>query len=281
MLKSSTNFSAKVAASSRLAFTISPARVAKPLVPTSRSSSAPFKNSSSSLASGAPRCHSISPQPPPAASPYLFILPLCDRSFGKVWFSPGHTLPEPLSVSVPLAPQPSLMLSSFCISLSPSPISYPQVGGLSMQYTVAVVQCAIAQFAPEANLRKAEQFIQQAANQGAQLVVFPEDFVTGPINGAADFVDFTGHYLSLFQQLARRYQIDLVPGSIIEGDPQGWYNTTYYIDRSGDCKGRYRKANLWHPERSYLSPGNEFPVFHTSYGNVGLLICWDLAFPEA
>jgi predicted amidohydrolase len=150
-----------------------------------------------------------------------------------------------------------------------------------MQCTVAVVQCAIAQFAPEANLRKAEHFIQQAASQGAQLIVFPEDFVTGPINGDANFVDFTGHYLSLFQQLARRYHIDIVPGSIIEGDLQAWYNTTYYIDSSGDCKGRYRKANLWHPERSYISPGHEFPVFHTSYGNVGLLICWDLAFPEA
>src|SRR5882724_11198290 len=110
-----------------------------------------------------------------------------------------------------------MLSSSYNISLPPFPKKLSACGRISMQCTVAVIQCEIAQFAPDANLRKAEQFIQQAANQGAQLVVFPEDFVTGPINGAADFVDFTGHYLSLFQQLARRYQIDLVPGSIIEG----------------------------------------------------------------
>ncbi|HTK07983.1 MAG TPA: carbon-nitrogen hydrolase family protein [Ktedonobacteraceae bacterium] len=149
-----------------------------------------------------------------------------------------------------------------------------------MQFAIAVVQCSIAQFAPEENLRKAEHFLQEAARAGANIIVFPEDFVTGPISAHMDFVDFTGRYLAHFQQLAQRYQLDIVPGSIIEGDERGWYNTTYYIDKSGQCRGRYRKANLWHPERSYLSPGNEFPVFQTAYGRVGLLICWDLAFPE-
>jgi predicted amidohydrolase len=38
--------------------------------------------------------------------------------------------------------------------------------------------------------------------------------------------------------------------------------------------------NLWLPERSYITPGNEVAVFTTDFGKVGLMICWDLMFPE-
>jgi predicted amidohydrolase len=151
-----------------------------------------------------------------------------------------------------------------------------------MHITIAVVQFRIQQFTPAENLKRAEQFIQQAAGQ-ADIIVFPEDFVTGPLNGDTRMADFEGRYVRHFQQLARKYMLDIVPGSIIEGDPADGrlYNTTYYIDRLGEIKGRYRKVNLWHPERGYIAPGNEFPVFDTNYGKVGLIICWDLIFPEA
>ena len=83
-----------------------------------------------------------------------------------------------------------------------------------------------------------------------------------------------------FQQLAAQYAIDIVPGSIIEGDANGLFNTTYYIASNGEICGRYRKVNLWLPERGYITPGDELPVFDTQYGRVGLIICWDLMFPE-
>ncbi len=149
-----------------------------------------------------------------------------------------------------------------------------------MQVNIASVQFAIQQGAPAQNLRRAEHFIKEAASQ-ADIVVFPEDFVTGPLNGQRTLADYEGRYIRHFQQLAAQYAIDIVPGSIIEGDNTGLYNTTYYIDRTGSIKGRYRKVNLWLPERSYVTPGTEFPVFATRFGNVGLLICWDLMFPEA
>jgi len=149
-----------------------------------------------------------------------------------------------------------------------------------MEITFAVVQFEVAQFQPEVNLEKAERFIQQAVNAGAQIIVFPEDFVTGPVVGRFEYVDREGRYRRHFQDLASRYRIDIVPGSIIEGDEQGLFNTTYYIDRAGAIRGRYRKVNLWLPERSYIAAGAEFPVFETAYGRVGLQICWDLNFPE-
>lgn len=61
------------------------------------------------------------------------------------------------------------------------------------------------------------------------------------------------------------------------------YNTAYFIAPSGEILSSYCKKNIWHPERPYLtSSGNEpHGVFDTPIGKVGLLICWDLAFPEA
>lgn len=149
-----------------------------------------------------------------------------------------------------------------------------------MQITIAVVQCAIAQFAPETNLARMEHFIQEAVAQQADIVLFPEDVILGPLNGRADLADFDQRYVKYCQELAVRYHVDLVPGSIIEGEESGLYNTAYYIDRNGEVLGRYRKVHLWLPERSYLDPGQQVVVCQTRFGRVGLAICWDLAFPE-
>jgi predicted amidohydrolase len=149
-----------------------------------------------------------------------------------------------------------------------------------MLIKVAVVQFEISPFAPQKNLEKAEQFIQQAVAREADLIVFPEDFLFGPLDGRVDLADFDQRYVKHFQKLAAQFHIDIVPGSIIEGDENGLYNTTYYIDQHGDILSQYRKINLWLPERSYITPGSGISVFETRFGKVGLIICWDLMFPE-
>lgn len=152
--------------------------------------------------------------------------------------------------------------------------------GKTVQFQIAVVQFEISQFEPQENLARAEEFIRQAVAASADLIVFPEDFVFGPLNGRADLADFDGKYVQEFQNLALEYDIDIVPGSIIEGDVSGLYNTTYYIDHSGDILGKYQKVHLWLPERDYITPGEDTCVFDTRFGKVGLIICWDLMFPE-
>lgn len=60
-------------------------------------------------------------------------------------------------------------------------------------------------------------------------------------------------------------------------------NNAYFIDRNGSLLGTYRKKNLWHPEREFFVKGeDDHAIIETQeFGKVGLLICWDLCFPEA
>jgi predicted amidohydrolase len=60
-------------------------------------------------------------------------------------------------------------------------------------------------------------------------------------------------------------------------------NVAYFIDNQGEVVGRYEKKNLWHPERPYVrgSKNDRHVAFDSPLGKVGMLICWDLAFPEA
>ena len=149
-----------------------------------------------------------------------------------------------------------------------------------MKFKIAVVQFRIKLFSPETNLEKASKFTRKATSLGCQVIIFPEDFVTGPIGDKKEFVDFSGKYRKYFQALTGKYKIDIIAGSIIKGEKTGWFNTAYYIDSSGKIKSRYRKINLWLTERKYLTPGNEISIFNTKYGKAGLVICWDLASPE-
>ena len=144
---------------------------------------------------------------------------------------------------------------------------------------IAVVQFEIEQFQPEKNLKKAEEYIKEASVK-ADLIVFPEDFVTGPIMRKREYADSKNKYVKHFQNLAKKYNIDIVPGSFIEENKFGLYNTSYYIGSKGKIKTQYKKINLWHPERYYINPGNQVSIFNTKFGKVGLIVCWDLMFPE-
>ena len=150
----------------------------------------------------------------------------------------------------------------------------------NMKFNIAVVQFEAKQFSPRENLKKAEKFIKKAVAEKAKIIVFPENFITGPILGKIEFVDFNGKYKRFFQDLARKHKIDIVAGSVIEGDKNGVYNTTYYITNNGRIRSRYRKIYLWHSERGYITPGHKISVFNTKYGKIGLIICWDAFFPE-
>lgn len=149
-----------------------------------------------------------------------------------------------------------------------------------MQCRVAVVQYRVKQFDHKKNFRTIERYIAKAAKKKADIIVFPEDAVEGWIKYRPDLVDYQHARCAQFQKLAKQYKIAIVPGSIMEGDAKGIYNTTYFIDSDGSILGTYRKVHLWLPERGAYTPGHTSVVCQTKFGKIGLAICWDLAFPE-
>ncbi|KAJ5621047.1 hypothetical protein N7510_005031 [Penicillium lagena] len=156
---------------------------------------------------------------------------------------------------------------------------------------VAVIQWHIKELDIDYNHNTACNYIRQAALQGAELAVLPEYHLSGWVPDdplwalqAAE----SAKYLTRYQALAKELNICVVPGTIIEkhddpNTPTQFFNTAYFISNDGSILGSYRKKNIWHPERPHLtSSGSERHVaFDTPIGRVGMLICWDLAFPEA
>ena len=89
-----------------------------------------------------------------------------------------------------------------------------------------------------------------------------------------------------YAALAAELRLCIVPGTLVTARPDGTLaNVAHFIDASGAVVASYQKKNLWHPERPHLSVGEEaHAAFDTQLGGgcrVGMLVCWDLAFPEA
>ncbi|KAJ6107241.1 hypothetical protein N7523_008564 [Penicillium sp. IBT 18751x] len=157
-------------------------------------------------------------------------------------------------------------------------------------HRVAIIQWHIKDLAIEENHAGACKYIRDAASQGAELAVLPEYHLSGFIPSDPRWAiqaEDSAKYLAAYQALAKELRICLVPGTIIEKEKSAtgdkFWNTAYFISNDGTILGSYRKKNIWHPERPTLaSSGLDAHVaFDTPIGRVGMLICWDLAFPEA
>ena len=81
-------------------------------------------------------------------------------------------------------------------------------------------------------------------------------------------------------KLAKELNSYIVAG-IYEKEGEVLYNTAILIGRDGKMVGKYRKTHLPREEwEAGITPGDEYPVFDTDFGKVGLIICWDVQFPE-
>ncbi|MGV8085776.1 MAG: carbon-nitrogen hydrolase family protein [Candidatus Bilamarchaeum sp.] len=144
---------------------------------------------------------------------------------------------------------------------------------------VALAQTQIDYESAEENLTIISNLCSKARSKGADTIIFPEYSVTGPLRGKKYTGESFGFYLNSLSKIAKKYSIDLVPGSLIESDLGRQFNTTIYLDKNGALLHKYRKINLWHGEKSVLSPGESISVFRTSFGLCGLAICWDIMNP--
>ncbi|WP_223542868.1 nitrilase family protein [Pseudomonas sp. GL-B-12] len=130
-----------------------------------------------------------------------------------------------------------------------------------------------------------ERAIRQAAFQGAQVVVLPELVQSGYLFAdrfeALSLAETTdGPILQLWHALARELNLVIVGGFCerLPGDELA--NSAAMIDANG-LRAVYRKAHLWDAEKDIFTAGDAPPpVVETVHGRLGMLICYDLEFPE-
>ena len=151
---------------------------------------------------------------------------------------------------------------------------------------VAVAQLALAVGELEANREAASAAVAEAALAGARLVVLPELSDSGYVFSDAGEARAlaspaaSGQTLREWRSLAVRHDL-AVAGGFCELGPDGnLYNSAAIVDASG-TRAVYRKAHLWDGEKKIFTPGDDAPpVVELPFGNVGLMICYDLEFPE-
>ena len=138
------------------------------------------------------------------------------------------------------------------------------------------------------NTRKIEREVTEAKQQGAELVIFPELSVTGytvrdQIYELAETIP--GHSATVIGKLAKKTGTYIVFGmpELSEKTQATVYNTAVLVGPDGFI-GKYRKMYLpthsVFEEKRYFRPGYQTPVFETELGKIGLIICYDIFFPE-
>jgi predicted amidohydrolase len=157
---------------------------------------------------------------------------------------------------------------------------------------VAAVQMAAGPDQPE-NLARVTRLVQQAADGGARIVALPELCLwRGRGSRYWDHAETVPGPLSeTLAELARRCQIFLVGGSLLEQGSEGrCYNTSLLFSPAGEVLAKYRKIHLFDValegtgvlvrESDRILAGDEAVVVETEVGRLGLAICYDLRFPE-
>ncbi len=155
---------------------------------------------------------------------------------------------------------------------------------ISSQVRVAVVQSTVAPGAYEQNRARVEQLLEKLKPSRPQIVVLPELFLHGhgyraDRNSAKEAV--FGPTLSWLQAMSNRLGAILVGGinEEIPGDTR-CFSTLLCVD--GDkLLGTYRKRHPASAESLFLKNGVEDGILETRFGRIGLLICFDMSFPDA
>ncbi len=132
------------------------------------------------------------------------------------------------------------------------------------------------------NCQQFAPLIAEAGKKQADLICLPECLTM--CGTGLDYADVAepvpGPSTEYFGKLAKEYDLYIVAG-LLEQSGDLVYNTAALIGPDGKLVGKYRKVCLPREEIEHgISPGKEYPVFDTRFGKLGMMICWDVHFPE-
>lgn len=157
-----------------------------------------------------------------------------------------------------------------------------------MKINVTCIQMEPKRFDVEANLKKMVSFIEDAMqkNPKTDLLIFPE-LITSGYECGKEFQNLAertsdGKSIKLISELAKKHNVHIIFG-FPERDEAIYdvlYNASVFIDNTGTVLGTYRKVHLFASEKEFFRAGCDYPLFNTTIGKIGIMICWDTAFPE-
>jgi predicted amidohydrolase len=151
------------------------------------------------------------------------------------------------------------------------------------------MRVAVAQMEPklaekERNLDAALGLLGEAAQQSAQLLVLPECAIPGYMYDSAEEAlpyaeEIPGPTTEAFEQECARLGVHAITG-LLERDGDALYNAAILVGPDG-LIGSYRKTHLpFLGVDRFVTPGDSLKVYDTAIGRIGLIICYDLRFPE-
>lgn len=164
--------------------------------------------------------------------------------------------------------------------------------GLVQARNIAPVEMPIDEIKKE-NIENQLEFVQQAAEQGVQMLCFQEIFTTPYFCAEQETKWYEavekvpdGPTVKLMQDIAKQHGMVLIVPIYEEEQTGVYYNTAAVIDADGKYLGKYRKTHIPHVapgfwEKFYFRPGNlGYPCFDTAFARIGVYICYDRHFPE-
>ena len=126
--------------------------------------------------------------------------------------------------------------------------------------------------------------MEAAAARGASLILFPEMFLTGYLirDQLAQLAEPypNGPALTVLGQKAKALSLGVVMGMPLANPGGKPYNAVVMIDRDGTPAGFQAKTHFFGGEEKMFAPGTSLRAFDTSFGRMGILVCYDGEFPE-
>ncbi|MFA5174275.1 MAG: carbon-nitrogen hydrolase family protein [Candidatus Pacearchaeota archaeon] len=121
------------------------------------------------------------------------------------------------------------------------------------------------------NLEKIRAYIHMASKKGADIICFPESCVH-----KTAVITLKNPILKEIQEECKKHSIWCIITEDINHKGRD-YNTAVLINRKGEIAGNYKKINLYGDK---TEAGTRVKVFKTDFATIGIVICWDLAFPR-
>ena len=156
---------------------------------------------------------------------------------------------------------------------------------------VACVQWKMRNFSSvEDFLQQVENYVRSLASYNCDVVLFPEFFnvpLTGltpqlePLAALRELALHTPMLLEKFAAMAVKYHINIVAGSLPVLEKKLLFNVAYLCHRDGRLDAQYKLHPTPGEKRDWdIRGGNKLKAFDTDFGKVGMLICYDVEFPE-